>query len=79
MKPKCFNTDHEWLMYIGKAELYQARVNRNRQWDENYCRDCKAGYQAKMKEQGRCERPEIKFKTVSYRVNGETVTEVLGA
>lgn len=54
--PACFNSQEDWdgWRLIARKTYIDKRAG--------YCIDCTASYQARMVEEGRCEKPDIIFR-----------------
>ena len=64
MIPKCFDSEHQYIEWISADKIVQAsRLYR----PSLQCIDCTPSYALQMREEGRCERPDVKFK----RTNGD--------
>lgn len=60
--PYCFDSEEQWQAWQKFDEITKSGPTQ-------YCQDCTKEYAARMRQEGRCAHPEVKF----YRVNGALV------
>ena len=61
-RPPCFESEEQWLMWQKFDEVTKSGAT-------NYCADCTPNYASRMRAEGRCIQPLVRF----YRIGGALV------
>ncbi len=59
MTPRCFDSDEQYILWLDANKQMSRSMTAT---STSHCEDCCPSFALKMREQGRCDHPEITFR-----------------